>query len=165
MDDIKSNGLNYPIVVYEGLILDGRNRYRACIEAGLTPRFVQYCDSDPAGFVISANIHRRHLTSKERRELISKLLKAKPEASDRQIAATVSVHHGTVGVVRAGLERRGEISHVDTRIDTKGRKQPSSKETIAEAVRASQVNEVADSDSAKLEQWQKKRKRMLAQFE
>src|SRR5262249_46004468 len=37
------------------------------------------------------------------------------------------VHHSTVGSVRASLEGRGEISHVETRTDTKGRKQPGRK--------------------------------------
>src|SRR5215472_6807367 len=73
---IKANGLHYPIFLYEGKILDGRNRYRACLEAGLEPA-TRNCDhhvGDPAAFVISRNIRRRHLNAKQRRELIAKLL-------------------------------------------------------------------------------------------
>jgi hypothetical protein len=40
--DIKANGLNQCIELYEGKILDGRNRYRACLAAGVEPLAVQY---------------------------------------------------------------------------------------------------------------------------
>jgi len=35
--DIKVNGLHDPIVIHNDLILDGRNRYRACLAAGVDP--------------------------------------------------------------------------------------------------------------------------------
>ena len=38
--DIKTNGVHESIVMYEGQILDGRNRFRACQEVGVTPEFV-----------------------------------------------------------------------------------------------------------------------------
>ena len=38
-DDIRTNGLIEPIVLYEDRVLDGRHRYRACIETGIEPRF------------------------------------------------------------------------------------------------------------------------------
>ena len=41
-DDIRQNGLLHDIVLYEGKILDGRNRYLACPMAGVKPRFVQW---------------------------------------------------------------------------------------------------------------------------
>jgi hypothetical protein len=85
-------------------------------------QYVHHLD-DPYTYVISANIHRRHLTAEQKRELIAKLLKAKPEASDRQTATAIKVDHKTVGAVRADLEGRGEIPHVSTRTDTSGRKQ------------------------------------------
>jgi len=46
-EDIRANGLREPIVLFEGAILDGRNRYRACIAAGVDPRFEIYDGNDP----------------------------------------------------------------------------------------------------------------------
>jgi hypothetical protein len=84
---------------------------------------------DPYAFVISANIHRRHLTVEQKHELIAKLIETDPTKSNRQIAKTVKVDHKTVASVRAEKEGRGEIPHVETRIDSKGRKQPARKTT------------------------------------
>jgi hypothetical protein len=84
-------------------------------------------DETPESFVLSANLHRRHLTAEQRREVIAARLQANPEMSNRQIAAEVKVDHKTVAPVRGGLEGRGEIPHVATHTDSKGRKQPASK--------------------------------------
>lgn len=62
-EDIRQHGLREPIWLYEGRILDGRNRYRACQAAGIEPVFADYQDDDPVGFVVSLNLHRRHLTN------------------------------------------------------------------------------------------------------
>ena len=65
-DDIKINGLLEAITLYDGEVLDGRNRYVACISASVEPRFEQYTGDDPLAFVISKNLHRRHLTPGQR---------------------------------------------------------------------------------------------------
>ncbi len=66
-EDIKERGLLQPIVLYEGKILDGRNRYRACRLAGVKPRFVKWEGSgSPLAWVLSTNLHRRHLTASQR---------------------------------------------------------------------------------------------------
>lgn len=125
--DIKKNGLRQELVLYEDKILDGRNRYRACLAAGIAASWMEFKGDDPAAYVISANIHRRHLTAEQKRELIAKLLKAQPEKSDRQIADTVKASPTTVGTVRTKMEAAGDVSKLDTRTDTKGRQQPASK--------------------------------------
>ena len=85
--------------------------------------------ADPYAYVVSANIHRRHLTAEQKRDLIAKLLKADPNISNRQIAETVKADHKTVGAVRAQQEATGEISPVEKRVgkDRKARKQPAKK--------------------------------------
>lgn len=59
--DIKEHGLLEPIVTLNGEILDGRNRYRACQEAAVSPTFTEYRGNEPLSYVISKNINRRHL--------------------------------------------------------------------------------------------------------
>jgi hypothetical protein len=65
-DDIVKHGLREPIWLYEGLILDGRHRYRVCEEFGIEPKFREYEGGDPVGFVVSMNLRRRHLTESQR---------------------------------------------------------------------------------------------------
>jgi hypothetical protein len=51
--DIKANGLHEPIAIYQDQILDGRNRYRACIAIGADCCSIPYTGNDPAGYVVS----------------------------------------------------------------------------------------------------------------
>jgi hypothetical protein len=74
--DIKQNGLLNPIVLYEGKILDGVQRQAACERANVYPSYSQFDDLPkwkrkfgPLAFVISQNLHRRHLTVGQRAEI------------------------------------------------------------------------------------------------
>jgi ParB-like nuclease family protein len=78
--DIKAHGLIEPAVLYDEMILDGRNRYRACIKAGIEPKFTPFRGSDPAAFVISKNINRRHLTTAQRAAIAADLATMKSGA-------------------------------------------------------------------------------------
>lgn len=81
--DIKDNGLQMPIYLLDGMILDGRNRYRACMLADVEPRFEIWqpgvplddvADSHPLRWVISLNLHRRHLTPSQRSAVAVEIL-------------------------------------------------------------------------------------------
>jgi hypothetical protein len=92
-------------------------------------RITEYTvDSDPYAYVVSANIHRRHLTAEQKRDLIAALLKTRPEQSNRSIAKQTKTDHKTVASVRTESEGRGEIPHIETRLDSKGRQQPAKKQ-------------------------------------
>ena len=54
-DDIKENGLQNPIVLLGDEILDGRNRYLACMEVDVQPEWTQYQGENPLAFVLSSN--------------------------------------------------------------------------------------------------------------
>jgi hypothetical protein len=67
IEDIEAHGLHEPIVLYQGQILDGRNRLRACELAGVAPRFEEWDGvGSPVAFVMSRNLHRRHLNESQR---------------------------------------------------------------------------------------------------
>jgi len=135
-DDIKQYGLRQPIsfikdVEGNSLLLDGINRLDALEllgeEIAIDNRaiFEQLpADIDADAFVVSQNIHRRHLSAEQKRELIGKRLVADPSKSNLQIAREVRADDKTVASVRRELEARSEIPNVETRTDTRGRKQP-----------------------------------------
>ena len=66
VEDIEKRGQQDPVWLYEGKILDGRNRYRALEKVGLEALVRSYTGDDPIGFVLSANLHRRHLNESQR---------------------------------------------------------------------------------------------------
>ncbi len=67
-DDIREHGQREPVILFDGAVLDGRNRLRACELAGVAPRFVtveSYEVGDPIDFVLSLNEKRRHMTDSQ----------------------------------------------------------------------------------------------------
>jgi ParB-like chromosome segregation protein Spo0J len=138
--DIKANGLIEPIVMLDGMILDGRNRYRACVAADVEPTFRPFTSDDPAAYVISANIHRRHLTAEQKRDLITERIKAAPEKSDRAIADTLKVSPTTVGKVRRATIHRGQLPEKRIGKDGKALKQQARK-ALAQSDRPETGNE------------------------
>jgi hypothetical protein len=113
--DIEKNGLQQPIVLYKGEVLDGNHRYWACTAAKKPSSFVEFegTDAEAQSFVVRANIHRRHLTPEQRRGIIATLLKADPTQSNRRIAETAKASHHTVEDVRAELETTGQVAQLE----------------------------------------------------
>ena len=71
--DVRQHGVREPIWLYEGQIVDGRNRWRAAQAVGVDCPQRQYEGNDPVGFVVSLNLHRRHLSESQRAMVAAKL--------------------------------------------------------------------------------------------
>lgn len=86
-DDIAAHGLQHPVVLYEGMVLDGRNRVAACELVGKPAHFVQWEQdgATPTEWVIATNLHRRHLTTGQRAAIaVEALPLLEAEAKERQ---------------------------------------------------------------------------------
>lgn len=109
--DIAANGLREPIVIHEEMILDGGNRYRACVEAGVEPVVVPYAGNDPLAFVLSSNLHRRHLTPGQQAAIVSAAtdwLEAQTHGGDRKSdqAATLPLDTVADRAAQSGASER-----------------------------------------------------------
>jgi len=151
--DIQRNGLKTPIVLWapedgaEFQLLDGRNRLDALEmighlvvdEHGRLHEGIErepIIGGDPKKLAYSLNVHCRHLTTEQKRDLILRLLMADPEKSDLAIAKQAKVvSDKTVIKIRKGAVARSEIPDVKTRTDSKGRKQPARKAPKAKAAK------------------------------
>jgi ParB-like chromosome segregation protein Spo0J len=143
-DDIDKHGLQEPAAIWSDpktdkfCLLDGRNRLDALALLGRkifkdddsdpwTEFFAEVFDDDPVAYVISKNIHRRHLTPKQKDDVIAELLKADPTKSNRQIAADLKVDHKKVAKVRRSREATGEIAPVEKTKGKDGKSRPTRK--------------------------------------
>ena len=63
--DIRTHGQREPITIADGMVLDGRNRYKALTSIGITPRVKDF-DGDPWSYAWSLNGQRRDLVAEQR---------------------------------------------------------------------------------------------------
>jgi len=97
--DIAANGLRQPIVTYQGMILDGGNRYRACSELGARMEFVEFTGTNIVSFVFSANLHRRHLSPGQQAAIVASAqdwAKAEVRGGDRKTDQSATLHFDSV---------------------------------------------------------------------
>jgi hypothetical protein len=144
--DIKANGLKEPVTLLGGLLLDGRNRVRACIAAGVPVSVDEHQEGcpqigNPYSYVGSKNIHRRHFTPEDRRKYFVELVAAQPEKSDRALAREAKVDHKQISRARRKAEATGAIAPVEKRVgnDGKARRHLPKKSTSAGRIKANQA--------------------------
>ena len=99
------DGDNHPIWLYDGKILDGRNRYNACQELNIEPTFKNYTGDDPIWFIIKENLERRHLTTDQKGKIGLSLL----PYFEKQAKKREATHHaGDVYGVPKSAQGKGK---------------------------------------------------------
>ncbi len=103
VEDVRANGLREPVVVSGDQLIDGRNRVRACAAAGVVPEVRELAHgTDVASWVMSVNVHRRHLDASQRALLASRLSALTGEV-------TLSQAGEMMGVSRASVARAAAV--------------------------------------------------------
>lgn len=89
--DIEENGQREPVILYQGQLLDGRNRLKVCRELNIPVRAVSLSEEeDPYLHVASLNLHRRQLTTSQKAVVAAKIMdriEPEPGQKRRDIAA------------------------------------------------------------------------------
>ena len=125
--DIRDHGQKHPIITFEGQILDGFHRMRACIECGKDPFLKEYGGNDPVGYVLSSNLHRRHLSASQRAGAIVACNEwrsngdrsSAPVQSSAQMAETAQVSTRTIDSAKAAQSAGFGPAMRDGKIDAK----------------------------------------------
>jgi phage N-6-adenine-methyltransferase len=98
--DIDQRGQLQPIYLYEGAILDGRNRWLAITRysaTGVEPKFEAVAPESPIAFVVSLNEKRRHLNDSQRQWAAQKALPFYETEANRRRAEAASKGGQTAG--------------------------------------------------------------------
>jgi hypothetical protein len=128
VEDIQARGLLVDIMTCKGEILDGRNRYRACRDAAVAPRFTEWDGKgSPLDFVVSMNLRRRHLSNGQRAMIAAKLANL-PTAgrpiiaqncaivSQASASKALDVSRRSVQAARVVLEHGGSMVEVEEQL-------------------------------------------------
>lgn len=122
-EDIKANGLKVRILLYQGKILDGRNRYLACLKANVTPLFQKFNDIDPVRWCLSLNLHRRHLTTAQRAAIVLELATlpqgARTDLASNEARPSQSQAADAMRVSRSTLQRAKAVRKADPELHEK----------------------------------------------
>lgn len=128
--DIEANGVLEPAWTYQGKILDGRNRSKVCDELGIDLPCRMYEGHDPFSFVISLNLHRRHLNESQRSMIAARManlpkhanqydskVDASIDATTSQTRAAALLHVSRPTVQRAKQVQESGDAELITKVD------------------------------------------------
>ena len=134
MADVLTYGVREPVWLYEGKILDGRNRYRAAKAMRVECPMQEYTGQDATAFVISLNLHRRHLNESQRGMVAAKL--ANMQLGDNQHQASANLQTQPVSQSDAA-----DMLNVSTRtVAAAAKVQAEAPQEVAKAVEAGSVS-------------------------
>jgi ParB-like chromosome segregation protein Spo0J len=102
---IREHGQHTAVVVHDGVLLDGRNRLRACVDAGVKPLAAEYTGDDTDSYALSVNIDRRHLSKGQRAMIAASACKE----SLRAVAANTGVSHQRISQARTVIQHAPEL--------------------------------------------------------
>lgn len=155
-EDIRTHGLLEPVWLHgDGRIIDGRNRYRACLAAGVEPQFRTHTGSDDelVGFVVSLNLHRRHLNESQRAMVAARIAnmdRGRPTENSSiepisQDAAAAMLSVGRESVKRAKKVQEHAVPELAEKV-TSGQVSVSTAAVVAEAPEEEQREVIAADD-------------------
>ena len=84
VDSIVEIGVQNPITLYEGMVLDGWHRYSAANESGMVCPSVELGGVDPRDFVLAQNKARRNLTASQRAAAVTSVYQWAPATGVNQ---------------------------------------------------------------------------------
>jgi ParB-like chromosome segregation protein Spo0J len=151
-NDIKENGQREAITTYQGKIVDGRNRYRACKDLGIDP-IVEEWDGvgSLVSFVASKNLHRRHLSEGQRAMIVATLKPHFEGEARERMRAGKGMDPGANLPQGRTRDQLAKISHVSPRtIDAASKVLEDGAPELVESVRAGKVSVSAASALASL---------------
>ena len=168
VSDIRAHGLNQPILLFEGAILDGRNRWLACEEAGVKPRTEAWNEGNPWDFVWSQNAARRHLKPGQKAAICRKVTKestawvvAQQAHEEEANAARSAASKGNKNAAKGG-DKNGVPSRGGTPSKKKGKKGQHSTHAAADLAKAS---DTSPATSARVLELEKKAPELLEKVE
>ena len=118
LSDIRENGLQTPITLFEGKILDGRNRYLACQMLNMEPEYVEFDGKDPLPFVVSRNLCRRHLSESQRAMVAAAIIELQRKDNGRS-EVTISEAAKQLNVSERSVYNAAKVLHEGTEEDVK----------------------------------------------
>lgn len=107
-EDVGARGLIYPITLYEGKVLDGWHRYRACVRTGTALKTQEYTGKDPAGYITACNVLRRKLSSLQR-ALVGAKLHLEHAITQRDVCRRLGISNTVLSMVLKVIDSRNAV--------------------------------------------------------
>lgn len=111
-DDVAAHGLREPVWTWQGFLIDGRHRARACEELDIECPSREYQGDDPLAFVLSLNLNRRHLNESQRAMVAASIANMKPGRPGETAsieAVSQSAAAEKLNVSRSAVQRASKV--------------------------------------------------------